>query len=67
MKMRACVSGTRHAGRVRVGAGEDLSDSWLPKVLHRFDRQYPELEVELEIGLGPKLFEMVEARNLTLP
>jgi DNA-binding transcriptional LysR family regulator len=60
------LSGVRHAGRVRVGASEDLSDSWLPKVLHRFGRQYPELEVELEIGMGPKLFEMVESQELDL-
>jgi len=63
---RLRLSGVRHAGRVRVGASEDLADSWLPKVLHQFGRQYPELEVELEIGLGPRLFEMVESQELDL-
>ena len=63
---RLCLSGVRHAGRVRVGVNEDLTDSWLPKVLHRFGRQYPEVEVELEIGIGPSLFEMVETRELDL-
>jgi DNA-binding transcriptional LysR family regulator len=29
-------------------------------------RQYPELEVELEIGIGPRLFEMVETQELDL-
>jgi DNA-binding transcriptional LysR family regulator len=64
----ACLrfSGVRHAGRVRVGVQEDLTDSWLPKLLRCFCRRYPELEVELEIGLGPKLFEMVDSQELDL-
>jgi DNA-binding transcriptional LysR family regulator len=63
---RLRLSGVRHAGRIRVGANEDLTDGWLPRVLHRLGRQYPELEVELEIGIGPRLFEMVEAQELDL-
>ncbi len=63
---RLRLSGVRHAGRVRVGVNEDLTDSWLPEVLHRFGRQYPEFEVELEIGIGPSLFEMVETQELDL-
>src|ERR1700722_6078422 len=63
---RLRLSGVRHAGRVRVGAQEDLTDNWLPKVLQRFCRRYPGLEVELEIGIGPKLFEMVGSRELDL-
>jgi DNA-binding transcriptional LysR family regulator len=63
---RLRLSGVRHAGRVRVGANEDLTDSWLPKVLHRFGRQYPDVEVELEIGIGPRLFERVETEELDL-
>jgi DNA-binding transcriptional LysR family regulator len=63
---RLRLSGVRHAGRVRIGANEDLTDSWLPKVLLRFRRQYPELEIELEIGIGPRLFEKVETQELDL-
>ncbi len=63
---RLRLSGALHAGRVRVGANEDLTDSWLPKVLRRFARQYPQIEIELEIGIGPKLFEKVEAQELDL-
>ena len=63
---RLRLSGVRHAGKVRVGANEDLTDGWLPKVLRRFGQQYPELEVELEIGIGPRLFERVEAQELDL-
>ena len=63
---RLRLSGVRHAGKVRIGANEDLTDSWLPMVLHRFSRQYPAVEVELEIGIGPRLFEMVETQELDL-
>src|SRR5919204_1716864 len=49
---RLRLSGVRHAGRVRVGANEDLTDSWLPQVLQSFCRQFPEIEIELEIGIG---------------
>ena len=63
---RMRLSGTRHAGRIRIGANEDLTDRWLPKVLSHFGREYPEVEVELEIGIGPRLFEMVETQELDL-
>jgi len=64
----ACLrlSGARHAGRVRIGAQEDLTDRWLPKVLGCFCRQYPGIEVELEIGIGLRLFEMVQTGELDL-
>ena len=35
---RLRLSGVRHAGRVRIGANEDLTDSWLPKVLNCLGR-----------------------------
>jgi DNA-binding transcriptional LysR family regulator len=63
---RLYLSGTRHAGRVRIGVSEDLTHHWLPKVLNRLGRQFPEVEIELEIGMGPTLFEMVENRELDL-
>jgi DNA-binding transcriptional LysR family regulator len=63
---RLRLSGAHHAGRLRVGAGEDLSDSWLPEVLRRFSRQCPNVGVELEIGIGTSLFKMLETRELDL-
>jgi DNA-binding transcriptional LysR family regulator len=63
---RLRLSGARHAGKVRIGANEDLTDTWLPEVLHRFGSRHPEIEVELEIGIGPRLFEMVETQELDL-
>lgn len=63
---RLRLSGVRRAERIRIGANEDLTDSWLPEVLHRFGSRHPEVEVELEIGIGPKLFAMVESQELDL-
>jgi DNA-binding transcriptional LysR family regulator len=63
---RVRLTGTSHSGRIRIGANEDLTDNWLPKILGRFGRQYPEVEVELEIGIGPKLFHKVAAEELDL-
>jgi DNA-binding transcriptional LysR family regulator len=45
---------------------EDLTGSWLPKVLQRVGRQYPKVEVELEVGIGPSLFKMVATQELDL-
>jgi DNA-binding transcriptional LysR family regulator len=63
---RLRLSGERHAGRVRIGVSEDLTGNWLPKLLQRLSRQYPKVEVELEIGVGSRLFKMVEIQELDL-
>jgi DNA-binding transcriptional LysR family regulator len=58
------MSGAPHAGRVRIGAAEDLADTWLPEVLRCFGRQYPAVGVELEIGIGTTLFKMLQTGDL---
>lgn len=63
---RLRLSGAHDAGRLRVGAAEDLADWWLPEVLRCFGRQYPAVGVELEIGLGPSLFKKVETQELDI-
>lgn len=63
---RLCLSGTHRVGRVRMGASEDLTDRWLPKLLNRLGRECPGVEIELEIGLGPSLLEMVDNEELDL-
>ena len=63
---RMRLSGPSPAGRIRIGANEDLTDDWLPKVLSHFGNKYPEVEFELEIGIGPRLFQMVETQELDL-
>ncbi|HKE35421.1 MAG TPA: LysR substrate-binding domain-containing protein [Candidatus Acidoferrum sp.] len=63
---RMRLSGPSPAGRIRIGANEDLTDDWLPNVLSHFSNKYPEVELELEIGIGPRLFQMVETQELDL-
>jgi DNA-binding transcriptional LysR family regulator len=63
---RQRLSGTPHVGRLRLGAAEDLADTWLPEVLRSFGRQYPAVRVELEIGIGITLFKMLATRELDL-
>jgi len=60
---RLCLSGGRAAGRLRVGAAEDLA-GWLPKILRSFTRQCPEVRIEVEIGIGTELFTMMETQAL---
>jgi DNA-binding transcriptional LysR family regulator len=62
---RLHLSGKRRGGRLRVGAGEDLA-GWLPKILKGFSRQYPDVRIEVEIGIGMDLFRMMETRALDL-
>jgi DNA-binding transcriptional LysR family regulator len=59
------LSGARHVGKLRIGAGEDLA-AWLPKILRAFRRDYPEVRIEVEIGIGMDLFRHMEAQALDL-
>src|SRR5215470_15874204 len=62
---RLHLSGERRGGRLRIGAGEDLA-GWLPKILRPFSRQYPDVRIEVEIGIGMDLFRMMETEALDL-
>jgi len=62
---RLHLSGARHVGRLRVGAAEDLA-GWLPKILRAFSRQYPDICIDVEIGIGTSLFKMLETQELDL-
>ena len=62
---RLQLSGTRHVGRLRVGAAEDFAGR-LPKILRSFGRQYPDVRIEVEIGIGMSLFTMLRTRALDL-
>jgi DNA-binding transcriptional LysR family regulator len=62
---RLHLSCDRRGGRLRIGAGEDLA-SWLPRILRPFNREYPDVRVEVEIGIGMDLFRMMETEALDL-
>ncbi|MBP8294524.1 MAG: LysR family transcriptional regulator [Burkholderiales bacterium] len=59
VEMRAFRSG--RSGRLRVGAGPFFGVALLPRAVARLQAQYPELTVELEVGVNelthPRLFD----------
>lgn len=64
--VRTRLSGKRHVGRLRIGAAEDLAENWLPEVLRSFQTEHPDVMLELEIGIGARLFERLDDRELDL-
>jgi DNA-binding transcriptional LysR family regulator len=53
-----------NAGRLRVGAAEDFAGWLLPAILRSFGHQYPDVQIEVEIGMGASLFAMIETGTL---
>jgi DNA-binding transcriptional LysR family regulator len=62
---RIHLSGEKRGGRLRIGAAEDLAGR-LPRILRVFSQQYPDVRIEVEIGIGMSLFRMMETRALDL-
>jgi|ERR1022692_1207824 DNA-binding transcriptional LysR family regulator len=62
---RLRLAGGRAAGRLRLGAAEDLAHR-LPKLLRTFSREYPEVRIDVEIGIGMDLFKKMETEALDL-
>ncbi len=63
---RAQLSGPGYSGKLRVGASEDLTQTWLPGILQRYARHHPRMRLELEIGISTRLFRMLDDRKLDL-
>jgi DNA-binding transcriptional LysR family regulator len=63
---RAQLSGPGYSGKLRVGVSEDLAQTWLPGILQRYARHHPALHLALEIGIGTRLFRMLDDRKLDL-
>jgi DNA-binding transcriptional LysR family regulator len=64
--VRLRLAGTRHSRCLRIGAAEDLADQWLPRVLRAFANEHPQVRIELEIGIGTRLFEKLDDKELDL-
>jgi DNA-binding transcriptional LysR family regulator len=54
------------AGVVRVGAGPSFSSLMLPKILSRFSRKYPKVEIFVETGSGSHMRESLQLGTLDL-
>ncbi|HEX9447499.1 MAG TPA: LysR substrate-binding domain-containing protein [Dongiaceae bacterium] len=63
---QARLSGKGYAGILRIGVSEDLAGGWLPQILRRYGSQHPALRIELEIGIGTRLFQMLDDKQLDL-
>jgi DNA-binding transcriptional LysR family regulator len=53
-------------GIIRLGAAEDYASQHLPKVLQRFGRRYPFIQVDLTCDLSVNLLEMLRQEALDL-
>ncbi|MFJ2112361.1 MULTISPECIES: LysR substrate-binding domain-containing protein [unclassified Streptomyces] len=62
----AFFAGTRLRGRLRFGASEDFVLTLLPEVLESFQRDHPEVDLELTVELSGTLHERLAAGRLDL-
>ncbi len=63
---RRYFAGSAERQRVRLGASENFVRSRLPRVLHDFLTQSPDVDLELTVGLSNSLFDRLEAGELDL-
>jgi len=63
---QARLSGKGHSGTLRIGVAEDLTETWLPAILRRYGVRHPQLQLELEVGIGPRLFQKLDDRKLDI-
>jgi len=53
-------------GQVRIGLPQDISESWLPGILSRFSRIYPDIKLEVQIERAAFLRKALEAGKLDI-
>jgi DNA-binding transcriptional LysR family regulator len=53
-------------GIVRLGVSESIVHTWLPELLKQVTAAYPEIELEIEVDISPKLRDLLVARELDL-
>jgi DNA-binding transcriptional LysR family regulator len=63
---RARLSESSLAGRIRIGASEDVAGSGLPEVLRRFTARHPAVRIEVEVGIATSLFQALDGGRLDL-
>lgn len=59
-------SGVRSRDRVRLGVSEDFTMALLSNALRNFVAEYPDVDLELHVGLSRFLYEKLDARELDL-
>lgn len=53
-------------GLVRLGVSESIVHTWLPTLFKRLNEAYPNLELEIEVDISPKLRDSLLSRDLDL-
>jgi DNA-binding transcriptional LysR family regulator len=53
-------------GLVRLGVSESIVHTWFPTLLKRVNAAYPNLELEIEVDVSPKLRDGLVGRDLDL-
>jgi DNA-binding transcriptional LysR family regulator len=53
-------------GLVRLGVSESIVHTWLPTLFKRVNDPYPNLELEIEVDISPKLHDSLVSRDLDL-
>jgi len=61
---RAAGAERTAGGLVRVGAADTVALTWLPMLLSRLEKQYPQIDVELFVDLSINLQARLSAREL---
>ena len=59
-------AGSKPAGRLRLGASEDLASTILPELLADFTRTHPEVQLELTVALSTKLINGFDSGEFDL-
>lgn len=54
------------SGTLRVGVAELIALTWLPQLVHAIKETYPLVAVELQIGLGGGMLELLKAGELDI-
>lgn len=60
------LSAPAYSGEVRLGVPQDIMRPYMPAILRRFNRQYPQIQVTLVSGATPDLIKDVQARQLDI-
>lgn len=53
-------------GIVRLGVSESIVHTWLPALIKRVNEAYPNLELEIDVDISPKLRDSLVGRDLDL-
>lgn len=63
---QAMQSTTAIAGKVSIGATETIALTWLPEFVHRVRREYPKIEMELDIDVTENVWSKLNRGTVDL-